>query len=194
VIQRNARLQLRVVDDLLDISRIVSGKMKISTDIVDLRGIVTAAADSVRPLAQAKPLQLDVVLPPDRVVVRGDAARLQQVIWNLVSNAIKFTPAEGRVVLELAADDRVARIVVTDTGQGIAPEFLPLVFDRFRQADASTTRRQGGLGLGLSVVRHLVEAHGGSVTVESAGTGRGATSTVTVPVVPQRAEVGHDGR
>jgi signal transduction histidine kinase len=188
VIQRNARLQLRVVDDLLDISRIVSGKMKISTDVVDLVGVVTATADSVRPLALAKPLQFDVVPAVDRIDVRGDAGRLQQIIWNLLSNAIKFTPAGGRVVLGLTADDLVARIVVTDTGQGIAPEFLPLVFDRFRQADASTTRRQGGLGLGLSVVRHLVEAHGGTVTVESAGTGRGATFTVSVPVVRKRAE------
>ncbi|HYN06668.1 MAG TPA: ATP-binding protein [Vicinamibacterales bacterium] len=191
VIQRNARLQLHVVDDLLDISRIVSGKMKISTDIVDLVGVVTAAADSVRPLALTKPLQFDVVLAADQIVVRGDAGRLQQIIWNLVSNAIKFTPADGRIVLGLTADDACARIVVTDTGQGIAPEFLPLVFDRFRQADASTTRRHGGLGLGLSVVRHLVEAHGGTVTVESGGVGRGATFTVSLPLGRKRArEVG----
>ena len=195
VIQRNARLQLRVVDDLLDISRIVSGKMKISADIVDLLGVVTAAADSARPLAAAKPLVLDMALTAERVFVRGDAGRLQQIIWNLLSNAMKFTPADGRIALGLAADDRVARIVVTDTGEGIAPEFLPLVFDRFRQADASTTRRQGGLGLGLSVVQHLVEAHGGSVGVASAGVGRGATFTVSLPVVSRRTGGAvHDSR
>jgi signal transduction histidine kinase len=193
VIQRNARLQLHVVDDLLDISRIVSGKMKISTESVDLLAIVMAAADSIRPLAHAKPLTFDVVVGVDRAMVRGDAGRLQQVIWNLLSNAIKFTPPDGHITLELAADDREARIVVTDTGQGIAAEFLPLVFDRFRQADASTSRRQGGLGLGLSVVRHIVDAHGGTVAVESAGAGRGATFIVALPLARRSPGEGNRG-
>jgi signal transduction histidine kinase len=192
VIQRNARLQLHVVDDLLDISRIISGKMKISTEVVDLTPVVTAAADSLRPEAAARSLHLEACVPGSVVLVRGDAGRLQQVIWNLLSNAIKFTPANGRVRLSLEAGGELAKIVVDDTGHGIAAEFLPLAFDRFRQADASTTRRQGGLGLGLSVVRYLVEAHGGTVTVESPGVGQGATFTVTLPLF-ERAMEDHRG-
>jgi signal transduction histidine kinase len=183
VIQRNARLQLHVVDDLLDISRIISGKMKISTEVVNLVTVVTAAADSLRPEAAAKSVHLDVRVPGAAVLVRGDAGRLQQVIWNLLSNAIKFTPADGSIRLSLEAGGDLARIVVADKGHGIAADFLPLVFDRFRQADASTTRRHGGLGLGLSVVRHLVEAHGGTVTVESPGVGQGATFTASLPLI-----------
>jgi signal transduction histidine kinase len=162
-------------------SRSVSGKRKISTEILDLVGVVMAAADSVRPQAAAKPLTFDVRIPAGPILVRGDASRLQQVIWNLLSNALKFTPPHGTVTLSITASDEQIRIVVSDTGQGIAAEFLPLVFDRFRQSDASTTRRHGGLGLGLAVVRHLVEAHGGTVAVESAGVGQGTTFIVTLP-------------
>ena len=183
VIQRNARLQLRVVDDLLDISRIISGKMKISTDVVDLAGVVTAAADSVRPLALAKPLQFDVVLAVDRIDVRGDAGRLQQVIWNLLSNAIKFTPKGGRVQVVLGRVESHVEIGIQDSGIGISSEFLPHVFEPFQQEKEGSKRRHGGLGLGLSIVKHIVELHGGEILAASEGEGKGTTFTVKLPLL-----------
>lgn len=182
VIARNADLQRRLIDDLLDMSRIMRGQMEIARDDVDLVATVSETADSVRPAAAAKGIRLDVEIVPSSAIVTGDAVRLHQVIWNLLSNAIKFTPADGRVTLLLSCNRSQASIAVADTGHGIRPDFLPHVFDRFRQEDLSPTRAHGGLGLGLAVVRHLVEAHGGAVTAMSDGEERGATFTVTLPL------------
>lgn len=182
-VERNARAQAQLVEDLLDVSRIVAGKLEIKADEVDLAPVVTNAVDTVRAGVSAKRLQLNVVVPVDRrIVVTGDADRLQQIVWNLVTNAVKFTPAGGRVDVELRQVDSQAEIVVRDTGQGIDPQLRPLLFQRFRQLDASKTRLHGGLGLGLSIVRHLAEAHGGHVTAESEGEGRGSTFRVMLPV------------
>jgi signal transduction histidine kinase/ActR/RegA family two-component response regulator len=189
VIQRNAALQLHVIDDLLDVSRIVTGKMLLSTDPVDLAEIVTAAVETVRPAAAAKELDLKLTIESSIGRVKGDRDRLQQVLWNLLSNAVKFTPNRGRVDVRVHQAGQHVQIVVRDTGPGIAPEFLPRVFDRFRQADTGTTRKHGGLGLGLAVVRYLVEAHGGTVAAESPGAGLGATFTVRLPVPPAPLDV-----
>ena len=182
IIHRNARAQAQMVEDLLDVSSIIRGKMRLQRADVDLRPIVAAAVDSVRPMAQAKHLELTVDLEQPAFRVHGDAARLQQILWNLLSNAIKFTPEGGRVEVGLhrLSPDAV-QVVVRDSGDGIDPAFLPHVFDRFRQGDVTTTRAHGGLGLGLSIVRHLAEAHGGTVEAQSDGRGRGATFTVTLP-------------
>ena len=182
-IERNARAQAQLVDDLLDVSRIVAGKLHIKADPVDLASVIVNAVETVRAGASAKRLDLRVHLPRDeRPIVTGDADRLQQVVWNLVSNAIKFTSSGGRIDVELRSADAKAEILVRDTGQGIAPAFLRHLFQRFRQMDASTARRHGGLGLGLSIVRHLTEAHGGTVAAESAGEGQGATFRVRFPL------------
>jgi signal transduction histidine kinase/CheY-like chemotaxis protein len=185
VIERNARAQARIIEDLLDMSAIISGKVRLEVEKVDLASIVRAGIETARPTADAKGVslgeQIDLMAGAQ---VRGDPHRLQQVLWNLLTNAIKFTPCGGRVEVRLVPVDGRAEISVSDTGEGIAPEFLPFVFDRFRQADASTTRRHGGLGLGLSIVKQLVELHGGTVRVESAGQGKGSTFTVTLPVTP----------
>jgi signal transduction histidine kinase/integral membrane sensor domain MASE1/ActR/RegA family two-component response regulator len=182
-VERNARAQAQLVEDLLDVSRIMAGKLQVRTDAVDLAAVVTHAVETVRAGVTAKRLNLHLRLPSDeRVIVTGDADRLQQVVWNLVSNAIKFTPAGGRVDVELRRIDSTAEISVRDTGQGIDPAFRPHLFQRFRQMDASKTRQYGGLGLGLSIVRHLVEAHGGTVAAESDGLNRGATFRVFVPL------------
>ncbi|HEX6898966.1 MAG TPA: response regulator [Thermoanaerobaculia bacterium] len=179
-ILRNARMQALLIEDLLDMSRIVSGKIRLKPQTVCLAEIVASAAATITPAAQAKGVRLDC--DADRApVVRGDPERLQQILLNLLSNAVKFTPEGGQVRVSLRADDHQAEIVVSDTGQGIKPQFLPYVFDPFRQADPSTTRRHGGLGLGLAVVSHLVELHGGAVRAESAGEGLGATFSVTIP-------------
>jgi signal transduction histidine kinase len=180
-IQRNARLQAKLIDDLLDISRIVTGKLTIERAAVSLATLVAAAVESHRPAAALSAVELTYTAPPDDRAVTGDAARLQQVVTNLLSNALKFTSEGGRVDVRLEFGPDDARLVVADSGVGIAPDFLPHVFEQFRQADASTTRRQGGLGLGLAIVRRLVELHGGTVVAESEGLGRGATFTVTVP-------------
>jgi signal transduction histidine kinase len=181
-IERNARAQNRLIEDLLDVSRIITGKLRLELQPVALPAVVEAAVASARPAAEAK----NVILINDtdsRVgVVSGDADRLQQVVWNLLSNAIKFTPTGGSVIVRLVQLDEHVRLTVTDTGEGIAPEFLPHVFDRFSQADGSYQRNHSGLGLGLAIVRHLVELHGGTVGVESAGTAQGATFTVTLPL------------
>jgi signal transduction histidine kinase len=194
VIGRNAALQMHLIDDLLDVSRIVTGKMQISTDPVDLAVVAAAAIDSIRPAAEGKGIDLHVHIDEPMQSVTGDADRLQQVVWNLLSNAVKFTPKEGRVDLWLGRAGSEAQIVVRDTGPGIAPDFLPHVFDRFRQADTTSTRALGGLGLGLSVVRYLVEAHGGTVSAENAGKGHGAIFTVRIPLRPAAGGVVHPVR
>jgi PAS domain S-box-containing protein len=182
-LERNVRTQAQLVDDLLDVSRIVAGKLHIKSEEVDLTAVVASAADTVRPATVAKGISFRVVADPDRqVIVTGDADRLRQIFWNLLTNAVKFTPKGGRVEIELRYADGGASVVVTDTGQGIRQDFLRHVFERFRQADSTASRRHGGLGLGLAIVRHLTEAHGGSVTAESAGDGLGATFTIHLPV------------
>ncbi len=176
-LERNARVQARLVEDLLDVSRIVAGETRLSLAPVEVARVVDAALEALRPAAEAKEIQLHVAM--DRaLVVAGDADRLQQVTWNLLSNAIKFTPAKGSISVRLEASTGHAALSVTDDGQGITAEFLPHVFERFRQADSTATRSTGGLGLGLSIVRHLVELHGGTVTASSGGPGQGATFTV----------------
>ncbi|WP_205665069.1 ATP-binding protein [Caldimonas tepidiphila] len=182
-IERNARAQARIVDDLLDMSRIISGKVQLRVQPVPLAAVLEAATESMRPAAQAKSLQLDMRLDAAGCTVRGDPDRLQQAVWNLLSNAVKFTPRGGRVQVRLEAGEAEARIVVSDSGEGIAPDFLPHVFDRFRQADASITRRHGGLGLGLSIVKQIVELHGGTARAESPGAGQGATLTLALPLL-----------
>ena len=180
-IERSARAQAQLIEDLLDVSRIITGRLRIDVRPMPLWGVVEAAIESMGPAAEAKGILLDVVLDPQARLVMGDADRLQQVVWNLLSNAIKFTPPGGRVAVRVEQVDDEVRLTVRDTGKGIRPEFAPYVFERFRQADSSTTRAHGGLGLGLAIVRHLVELHGGSVSAESAGEGRGATFIVRLP-------------
>jgi signal transduction histidine kinase len=180
-IERNARLQARLVDDLLDISRIVSGKLRIEWEPVDLCSVVGSAVEAVRPEAEARGVALSAELPARPLVVRGAPVRLQQVVWNLLANAVKFTPDGGRVRVRAAGAGGEARVEIEDTGIGIEPDFLPHVFDRFRQADGTTTRQFGGLGLGLAIVRALTELHGGWVRAESEGAGRGSRFTFAVP-------------
>lgn len=182
IIERNARTQASLIEDILDVSRIITGKLRLDAEAVELVPLTEAAIDVVRPAAQAREIQLAVSLDPRAGSIRGDVNRLQQVVWNLLSNAIKFTPEGGRVMIKLQRADNNARIVVSDTGIGIKPEFLPHVFDRFRQADSALTRKHGGLGLGLAIVRHIVEMHGGTVRAESEGEGRGATFIVSLPL------------
>ena len=182
-IERNATLQARLVDDLLDVSRIVSGKLELETSAVDLTSIIDAAIDSVRPTLLAKGLETQLALARDGVTVLGDARRLQQVVWNLLTNAIKFTRAGGRIDLRLEQVGRTARLSVKDNGIGIPADVLPHVFERFRQGDGSATRTYGGLGLGLSIVHHVIEAHGGTVVALSEGAGRGAEVVVSLPVL-----------
>ncbi|GAB1544739.1 hypothetical protein NUACC21_74150 [Scytonema sp. NUACC21] len=182
-IERNAKLQTELIEDLLDISRILQGKLSLNISAVDLVSTIAAAIETVRLAAQSKSIQLQTVFEANMGQVSGDASRLQQVIWNLLSNAIKFTPQGGRVEVRLKSLGCEAQLQVCDTGQGIAPEFLPYVFDYFRQADGTTTRKFGGLGLGLAIVRHIVELHGGRVKAESLGEGQGATFTVMLPVI-----------
>jgi CheY-like chemotaxis protein/anti-sigma regulatory factor (Ser/Thr protein kinase) len=172
---------------VLDVSRIITGKLHLQVAPVDLGMVVDAALDAVRLAAQAKGIDLQIAIDSTIGLVTGDASRLQQVVWNLLSNAIKFTPAGGRVEIRVERTETAARIVVSDTGRGIEPKFLPYVFDRFRQADSTSTRAHGGLGLGLAIVRHLVELHGGEVRAESAGVGSGATFIVELPLGPSGA-------
>jgi signal transduction histidine kinase/ActR/RegA family two-component response regulator len=184
VISRNARIQAQLIDDMLDMSRIVSGKMRLDVQDVDLTAVIEAAMETVEPAASAKGIRLHRVLDSRAGPVRGDPDRMQQVIWNLLSNAVKFTPKDGRVFVVLERVDSHIEISVTDTGPGIAPELLPYVFDRFRQDDSSSTRRQGGLGLGLAITRHLVELHGGTVDVANVAGSSGAVFTIRLPSVP----------
>jgi len=183
VIERNSRVQARIIDDLLDVSRVIAGKIRLDVQRVDLPNVIEAALDGLRPAADAKGLRLHSVIDPQAGPVKGDPSRLQQVVWNLVSNAIKFTPRNGQVHVSLERVNSHLEITVSDTGQGITPEFLPHIFERFRQADSSATRTHGGLGIGLAIVKHLVEMHGGSVQARSMGLGQGATFTVTLPLV-----------
>jgi PAS domain S-box-containing protein len=181
-IERNARVQAQIIEDLLDMSRIISGKVRLDVQRVDLPAVVAEAIDTVRATASAKGVRLQTIIDPLNAPVTGDPNRLQQVFWNLLSNAIKFTPKGGRVQVMLERVDSHLEVSIIDTGEGISPEFLPYIFDRFQQADASTTRRHGGLGLGLAIVKQLVELHGGSVRVKSSGTGKGATFIVSLPM------------
>jgi len=187
-IERNARAQTRLVEDLLDVSRIVAGKLEVQMLPVAPARVVEAAVASAQQMAQAKGVSLHVALDPSPCTISGDAGRLQQVVWNLVSNAVKFTPEGGSVQVRLERVNSHVQITVSDTGDGIAPEFLPHVFERFTQADSSLHRRHGGLGLGLAIVLNLVKLHGGDVRVESAGVGKGASFIVELPVAAARKE------
>jgi PAS domain S-box-containing protein len=194
-IEKSALVQAQLIDDILDVSRIISGKLRVDPEPVDLRMIAEAALTTVHPAAHAKNIEILTSFPPAVPTVAGDEGRLQQVIWNLLSNAIKFTPRGGTVTLRITVAGSLLRLTVQDTGEGISPEFLPHVFEAFRQQDSSTTRVHGGIGLGLAIVRYIVELHGGRTTVESAGSGKGSTFTVDLPVLesaahpaPQRKE------
>jgi PAS domain S-box-containing protein len=187
-IVRNAKAQLQLVEDLLDVSRIITGTMRLETRPVDLRTVVEAALDAVRPAADAKDLRLQSAFDPAAATVIGAPERLQQVVWNLLMNAVKFTPNGGQVSVGVRRDGDLVEIVVSDTGEGITADVLPHVFERFRQGDSSTTRAHGGLGIGLALVRHLVDLHGGTVRAESPGRGQGATFTVRLPAALANAE------
>ena len=187
-IERNAKMQAQLIEDLVDVSRIVSGKLKLDVRPMDPTPVVEAAVDAVRPAAEAKQISIEIVREPFIGPVTGDPDRLQQIVWNLLSNAVKFTPRDGSVEVHLRQMESWAEIVVHDTGIGIRPEFLPHVFERFRQADSTATRSHGGLGLGLAIVRHLVELHGGTVAAESAGPDQGSTFTVSLPLTAPRAQ------
>jgi PAS domain S-box-containing protein len=194
VIMRNADAQVRLIEDLLDVSRITSGKMRLDVRPVDLQGVIQAAIDAVRPAADAKEIRLQCVLDPRAVGMTGDPDRLQQVIWNLLMNAVKFTPKRGRVQVHLHRANSHVEIVVSDTGQGISEQQLPHLFERFHQTASASTRSHTGLGLGLALVRHLVELHGGKVTVQSPGEGQGATFTVELPVAIAHREQEREAR
>ena len=183
-IERNARAQAQLIDDLLDVSRIITGKLRMDVQPADPNSFIDAAVEAVRPAAEAKGVRVQKVMDTGAVSIPGDPVRLQQVVWNLLSNAIKFTPRGGRVQIRSERVNSQLEIVVSDTGQGIAPDFLPHVFDRFRQADQKTSRQHGGMGLGLAIVRHLVELHGGTVSAHSGGVDQGSTFTVTLPISP----------
>jgi signal transduction histidine kinase len=182
VIERNAQAQAELISDILFVSRVIAGKFTLNIKPVTLETVLNDAIDTVRPSIEAKSINLDVWIDPNLIPITGDPDRLQQVVWNLLSNAIKFTPAGGKIVTRVERGHSVIVISVSDTGLGIKKEFLPYVFDRFRQADSSYTRRFSGLGLGLAIVRHLVELHGGTVRAESEGEGCGATFIVTLPI------------
>jgi len=181
-IERNARAQAQLVSDLLDISRVITGKLRINARPVDITNSLESALESIRPAAEAKQIQIDVQREPYATVVTGDSDRLQQVLWNLLSNAVKFTPRGGQVNVRIARSDSQLELAVSDTGVGINPEFLPYIFERFTQADTTTARSHAGLGLGLAIVRHIIELHGGTVTAESQGVGKGASFRITLPV------------
>ena len=195
VIERNARAQAQIIEDLLDMSRIISGKVRLDVQRVDLPKVIDAALASMIPAADAKELRLQKVIDPQAGPVSGDPARLQQVVWNLLSNAIKFTGKGGRIGLTLSRVNSHVEITVSDTGSGIGAEFLPYVFDRFRQEQSSTLRQHGGLGLGLAIVKQLVELHGGSIEAKSAGAGQGSTFRISLPLTPVlAAQAGADRR
>jgi CheY-like chemotaxis protein len=180
-IERNARAQAELIEDILDVSRIIAGKLRLDLRPVELGDIVKSALETVRPAAEAKGIQVDCVLDPAAGPLHGDGGRLQQVAWNLLSNAIKFTPRGGRVGVRIERVNSSTRLTVEDNGPGVAPDFLPHVFERFRQSDSSSTRSYGGLGLGLAIVRHLVELHGGTVDAANRIDGTGAIFQVTLP-------------
>ena len=182
VIERNAEAQIRLIEDVLDVSRIITGKMTLSMESVDVAAILRATVDAVRPAAQAKGVRLEADLGQEISAVFGDPHRLQQVFWNVLSNAVKFTGAGGLITITLRTANGCAEVQIGDSGVGIRRDVLPFVFDRFRQADSSPTRKHGGLGLGLAIVRHLVELHGGTVEADSPGEGHGATFTIRLPI------------
>lgn len=186
-VERNAKLQAQLIEDLLDMNRIISGKLRLADKKVNVSKVAEAAASTVRPSAAAKEIRFETTFATDESYIRGDADRVQQIIWNLLSNAIKFTPEGGQVLFSVDRVDSHVAIKVSDSGQGIAPHFLPYVFDRFRQGDATASRRQGGLGLGLAIVKHLVELHGGAIEVQSPGEGQGATFSVMFPLLSEEA-------
>jgi len=191
-IERNARSQSQLIDDLLDVTRIITGKLQIELRQVDLAKVIEAAIDSVRPACETKDIRFKLTAERGPCLVQGDSNRLQQIFWNLFNNAVKFTPASGKVNVKVKRLASHVEVSITDTGIGIDSKFLPFIFERFRQADGSTTRAHGGLGLGLAIVRHLVELHAGEVKVESDGQGQGSTFTVTLPLaVPQLKPVGN---
>ncbi|MBD2180822.1 hybrid sensor histidine kinase/response regulator [Aerosakkonema funiforme] len=187
-IERNAKLQTQLIEDILDVSRIIRGKLRLNLCPFNLVGVIQAAIDAVSPQAEAKAIQLQTSLDPHPHLISGDPNRLQQIVWNLLSNAIKFTPEGGKVDVKLEYRGSWVEVVVSDTGIGIDPDFLPYVFDRFRQADGKTTRLYGGLGLGLAIVHHLVDLHGGTVRAESQGEGQGATFRVKLPLLVGKSE------
>jgi signal transduction histidine kinase/ActR/RegA family two-component response regulator len=193
-IVRSAKSQNQLINDLLDVSRIIVGKLRLDVAPLKLGTVIEAAIETVRPAAEAKGIHLSVLLDPAAEAVSGDAERLQQVVWNLLSNAVKFAPKGGRVEIRLKRADAHVEIIVGDNGQGIRPEFLPYVFERFRQENSGTNRPQGGLGLGLAIVRHIVELHGGTVRVASEGLGKGATFTVALPAAQVRPMSPHEFR
>jgi signal transduction histidine kinase len=180
-IERNAKAQAELIEDMLDVSRIITGRLRLEFQATQLSSAVEAALDAVRPAAEAKGVRLEYAALSKNDMISGDPNRLQQIVWNLLSNAVKFTPAAGVVRVTLERIDPNLRLVVADTGKGISPQFLPLIFDRFRQAETTISRTFGGLGLGLSIARHLVELHGGTIEGTSEGEGKGATFTVTFP-------------
>lgn len=181
-IDRNAKSQAQLIEDILDVSRVITGKLRLNTEPVDIASVINAAIDSVQLAVDAKDIQLAVTLDPSARHTIGDSSRLQQVVWNLLVNAIKFTPSGGHIEVKVGRSGRNLKIRVRDTGEGISSEFLPFIFDRFRQADGTTTRQHGGLGLGLAIVRHLIELHGGTIKAESDGEGLGATFTIKLPL------------
>ena len=183
-IERNAKSQSQLIDDLLDVSRIITGKLQIDRAVVDLANVIEAAHDATRPAAAAKEIRFELSIEPAKSAVVGDPNRLQQVFWNLFSNAVKFSPRGGEVRVAASVENGTVRVSVADDGIGINEEFLPFIFDRFRQADGSTTREHGGLGLGLAIVRHLMDLHQGSVEVHSEGKNRGSTFTISLPLIP----------
>jgi signal transduction histidine kinase/ActR/RegA family two-component response regulator len=183
VIERNATSLKQIIEDVLDVSRIVAGRLRLNVEPVDLPAILREAIATVMPAADAKGVRVETVVEPLTAPISGDASRLQQIVWNLLSNAIKFTPRGGKVQLRLARVNSHVEVVVSDTGRGIAADFLPYVFERFRQADASFSREHGGLGLGLAIARQLTELHGGTITASSGGPGAGATFTVKLPLM-----------
>ena len=182
-IEISARTQNRLVSDLLDVSRIITGKLRLNVSPVKPVHFIEAALEAARPAAEAKEIYLQTMIDENVAPISGDADRLQQIVWNLISNAIRFTPQRGRIQVRLQQVNSKVKIIVSDNGSGIKAEFLPFIFDRFSQQDTSSTRKMGGLGMGLAIVRHLVELHGGEVEVESAGEGKGATFTINLPLV-----------
>ena len=182
IVERNARNQNQIISDILDVSRVITGKLNLNLQPVNLSAAINAAIDTVRPAIDAKGITLTTSFETDAETVTGDADRLQQIVWNLLSNAVKFTGEGGTIEITLGFQNNYAEINVSDNGSGIEPDFLPFVFDRFRQADGKMNRRYGGLGLGLAIARHLTELHGGSISAESPGADRGATFTVRFPL------------
>jgi signal transduction histidine kinase/CheY-like chemotaxis protein len=183
VVERNATALKQIIEDVMDVSRIITGRLRLNVEPVDLPGILQESTATVMPAADAKGVRVQTVIDPIATPVSGDPDRLQQIVWNLMSNAIKFTPRGGKVQLRLSRVDSHVEITVSDTGRGIAPDFLPFVFERFRQGDATFAREHGGLGLGLAIAKQLIELHGGTITASSTGVGEGATFTVKLPLM-----------